>query len=78
MSGAASRRKGHDTERKIARWLRGQAETVAGLVAIAREHDVRVDDATRGERDGWIIDADRAEAYASCRTWVEDDYGEAG
>lgn len=46
---------------------------VAELVAWMRTNDITIDNAVNGDRDGWTIDATQAVAYASCRSWVQDD-----
>jgi len=48
-------------------------DSVEALVDLARQRDVTIHDDSQGHRDGWILTADRAETFASCRTWVEGD-----
>ena len=53
----------------------GDAETVADLIALARTHDLLIDEASLGESDGWQIGSDYATVYASMRPLLgEDDY----
>lgn len=49
-------------------------ETVAEMVAFARRHGVTIDDESRGERDGWYINAKNAWAYASLRSLTPSTY----
>lgn len=46
--------------------------TIAELVAWMRANDITIDDAANGERDGWVVTADEAVAYATCRSWEPD------
>ena len=47
--------------------------TIDDLVVWMRANGVTIDDATNGGRDGFAITRRRAVAYASCRTWRDDD-----
>lgn len=40
---------------------------------MGRTHDMTLVDDMGGSRDGYIVTATRAVAYASCRTWRDDD-----
>lgn len=45
--------------------------TTAHAVAAARREGLTVDNALQGDRDGFVIDADTAVAYATCRQWQD-------
>lgn len=51
--------------------LDGPFDTAADVVAAARATGVTVDNALQGDRDGFVIDADTAVAYATCRQWQD-------
>ena len=43
--------------------------TIADLVEWMRANAISIDQATNGARDGWVINATEAIAFASCRSW---------
>ena len=67
----------------LSRWINVDAEgegdmvpdnidTTAGLVEWIRSHGATVDRASNGERDGYVVTAREAIAYAMCREWERD------